>query len=144
MIDCKRKQRVIFNGEKYYKHSVFTNYAANKNGDILSLKTKRILKMRNNGNGYLYFGLCSEKLEKPKNYYQHRFVFEVFKGLIPSCFEIDHQNNVRSDNRIKNLQLLTHKQNLEKSNNRAIISNCIENGEERRYICHGSIARDTA
>ena len=90
--------------------------------------------MRNNGNGYLYFGLCDEKLEKPKNYYQHRFVYEVFKGLIPSCFEVDHQNNVRSDKRIKNLQLLTHKQNLEKSNNRAIISTCIGTGKEKRYI----------
>ena len=91
---------------------MFSDYAANKNGDILSLKSEKILKMRNNGNGYLNFGLCSEKLEKPKNYYQHRFVYEVFKGLIPSCFEIDHQNNVRSDNRIKNLQLLSHKQNV--------------------------------
>ena len=29
-------------------------------------------------NGYLYFNIYDEKLEKPKNYYQHRFVFEVF------------------------------------------------------------------
>ena len=49
MIDSKRKQRVIFEGKKYYKHSVFTSYAANKNGDILSLKNKIILKMLNNG-----------------------------------------------------------------------------------------------
>ena len=34
MIDCK-KQKVIFKGVKYYKHPVFTSYAANKNGDIL-------------------------------------------------------------------------------------------------------------
>ena len=64
MIDSKRKQRVIINGKKYYKHPVFTSYAANKNGDILSLKNKRILKMINNGNGYLYFTICDKKLEK--------------------------------------------------------------------------------
>ena len=55
MIDCKRKQRVIFNGKQYYKHPVFSNYAANKNGDILSLKSEKILKMTKDSGGYLYF-----------------------------------------------------------------------------------------
>ena len=134
MIDSKRKQRVIINGKKYYKHPVFTSYAANKNGDILSLKNKRILKMINNGNGYLYFTICDKKLEKQKAYSQHRFGYEVFKGPIPRFFEIDHQNNIKSDNRIKNLQLLTHKQNIQKSNNKPIISTCIKTGKERRFI----------
>ena len=75
-----------------------------------------------------------KKLEKPKNYYQHRFVFEVFRGPIPRCFEVDHINNVKSDNRIKNLQLLSHKQNVGKSRNKPIISINIETGEERRII----------
>ena len=134
MIDTRIKRRVIIEGVKYYKHPVFSNYAASKNGDVINVKTKRILKVRNNGNGYLNFGLCDKKLEKTKNYYQHRFVYEVFRGPIPRCFEVDHQNNVRSDNRIKNLQLLTHKQNVEKSKNRPIISTNIENGKEKRYI----------
>ena len=75
-----------------------------------------------------------KKLEKPNNYFQHRFVYEVFKGMIPSCFEVDHINEVKKDNRIKNLQILTHKQNIEKSKNKPIISINIETGEERRYI----------
>ena len=41
MIDSKIKQRVIIDGKKYYKNPVFSNYAANKNGDILSLKHKK-------------------------------------------------------------------------------------------------------
>ena len=41
---------------------------------------------------------------------------------------------MRSDNRIKNLQLLTHKQNIEKSKNKAIISTCISSGKKRRFI----------
>ena len=142
MIDSRIKQRVIIEGVNYYKHPVFSNYAASKNGDVINVKTKRILKMRNNGKGYLNFALSDKKLEKPKNYYQHRFVYEVFKGMIPSCFEVDHQNNVRSDNRIKNLQLLTHKQNIEKSNNRAIISINIETGKEKRYISIKTAAID--
>ena len=121
-------------GVNFYKHPVFDNYAANKNGDVLSLKSKKILsKNKNNGNGYLIFCLCSEKIAK-KNYYQHRFVYEVFKGMIPRMMEIDHRNGVRNDNRIKNLQLLTHKQNVEKANNKPIISTCINTGKEKRFI----------
>ena len=77
--------------------------------------------------------MCNEKLEEKKNYYQHRFVYEVFKGMIPSIMEIDHRNGVKTDNRIKNFQLLTHKQNLQKSISKPIISTCIETGEKRRF-----------
>ena len=131
----KIKQRVIIDGKKYYKHPVFDNYGASKKREIINLKTEKILSRRkNNGNGYLIFVLSNEKLEKPNNYYQHRFVYEVFKGMIPSIMEVDHINSCKSDNRIKNLQLLTHKQNVEKSRNKAIISTNLETGKERRYI----------
>ena len=140
MFDSKIKQRVIFDGVKFYKHPVFGRYAANKNGDILSLKTEKILKMTKNGNGYLKFKLSDKKLKKPINYKQHRFVYEVFKGLIPSCFEVDHINEIKLDNRIKNLQILTHKQNVVKSKSKPIISINIENGKEKRYISIRSAA----
>ena len=132
MIDSRIKQRVIIDGKKFYKHPVFSNYATNKNGEVINVKTGRIRKMTN-CKGYLCFSIYDKKLEKPKNYYQHRFVFEVFQGPIPRCFEVDHQNNNKTDNRIKNLQLLSHKQNSEKSNNKPIISINIETGEERRF-----------
>ena len=132
--DTRIKQRVIIDGVKYYKHPVFSNYAANKDGDIYSLKRKKIINKNKDSDGYLFFIICNKKLEKPKNYLQHRFVYEVFKGPIPHGFEVDHIFPVKSDNRIKNLQLLTHKQNVEKSKNKAIISTCIETGKERRFI----------
>ena len=61
MIDSKIKQGVIIDGKKYYKHQVFSKYAASKNGDIINVKTKRIIKMINNGYGYLFFNLCDKK-----------------------------------------------------------------------------------
>ena len=133
MIDSRIKQRVIIDGKKYYKHPVFSNYAASKNGNVLSLRSKKIISMVKNGSGYLYFNIYDEKLEKRKNCTQHRFVYEVFRGPIPRCFEVDHINEIKSDNRIKNLQLLSHKHNIEKSKNRPIISINIETGKERRY-----------
>ena len=134
IIDSRIKQRFIIDGKKYYKHQVFSNYAASKNGKVINVKTGRIIKMSNCGNGYLRFKICDKKLQKPKDYLQHRFVFEVFKGPIPRCLEVDHINNIKSDNRIKNLQLLTHKQNIEKSKNKPIISINIKTGEEKRFI----------
>ena len=134
MIDNKIKKRVIFDGVKYYKHPVFYRYAASKNGDILSLKSEKILKMKKIRGGYLSFVICDKKLEKPKDYLQHRFVYEVFKGEIPRCKQVDHINEVKADNRIKNLQLLTPQKNSEKSNSKPIISTNLETGKERRFI----------
>ena len=113
---------------------MFTNYAASKNGDILSLKSEKNLKMTKSRGGYLYFTIYNNKLEKHLKYTNHRFVFEVFRGPIPKCFEIDHINNIKSDNRIKNLQLLTPKQNRQKSSSKSIISINIKTGKERRFI----------
>ena len=133
MLDLRIKQRVIFDGKKFYKHPVFSNYAANKNGEVINVKNGRFIKMVNN-NGYLRFTICNKKLEKQKNYSQHRFVYEVFQGPIPRFFEIDHRNSIRSDNRIKNLQLLTPTQNRQKSSNKPIISINLENEKERKFI----------
>ena len=135
MIDTRIKQRVIIDGVKYYKHQVFSKYAASKNGKVIKVKNGRIIRMSKNGNGYLKFNLSDKKkLEKTYTYSNHRFVYEVFRGPIPSCLEVDHINNVKTDNRIKNLQLLTKKQNIQKSRNRPIISINIDNGKEKRFI----------
>ena len=64
MIDYRGKQRVTIEGVKYYKHPVFNNYAACKNGDIINVKTKRIMKMTKNSGGYLFFNISCKKLEK--------------------------------------------------------------------------------
>ena len=135
MFKSKRKKRVVINGVKFYKHPVFDNYAASKDGVVLSLKTNKIIKMSKNksSNGYLIFNIYNEKLEKPYTYLHHRFVFEVFKGPIPKCLEVDHLNNLKTDNRIKNLQLLTRTQNNQKSHNKPIKSISNTTGEEKRF-----------
>ena len=61
MFDSRIKQRVKIDGKKYYKHSVFSNYAANKNGEVINVKTGRIIRMSKNSNGYLKFNLSDKK-----------------------------------------------------------------------------------
>lgn len=41
-----------------------------------------------------------------------RIVYEVFVGPIPGGMEIDHVNTVRDDNRVENLRVVTHRDNL--------------------------------
>ena len=127
-------QRLIINGKKYYQHPIFTNYAASKEGEIINVKSGKIIKPQLSNQAYYLFSVCDKSLNKPKSYSCHRFIFEAIRGVIPEGFEIDHINNCKMDNRIKNLQLLTHRQNTEKSNNKAIISINNETGEEKIYI----------
>ena len=42
MFKSKRKKRVIIDGVKFYRHDDFTNYAANKDGDVINLKKKKL------------------------------------------------------------------------------------------------------
>ena len=115
-LDLRIKQRVIIDGKKYYKHPVFTNYAVSKNGIICNVKNERPRKMCTNNSGYQVFTMYNKQLAKIISYTQHRFVYEVFNGPVTKFFEIDHINNDRKDNRLKNLQLLTRKENIRKKN----------------------------
>ena len=112
---------------------MFSNCAASKKGEILSLKTKRILKMNICGSGYYQFSICDEKFDKPKKYYQHRFVYESIRSNTRGMV-LDHINNCKTHSRLKNLQLLTQKENNKKSNNKSIISINLRTSEEKLFV----------
>ena len=38
------RKKIVNGGKSYYIHPIFTNYAASKDGEILNVKTGRILK----------------------------------------------------------------------------------------------------
>ena len=126
------KQIVLIGVKKYYIHPLFTNYAASKEGEVINIKTGRKMKMCKNHAGYYRIDLRHKK--RTKSIFQHRFVFEAIKGFIPEGFEIDHRNEVKTDNRIKNLQLLTHQQNIEKSKNKPIVSINVETSKKKIFI----------
>jgi len=53
---------------------------------------------------------------KKKNFKSHRFLYECFHGKITDNRVVDHINNIRIDNRLDNLQLITQSENLKKDN----------------------------
>ena len=73
--------------------------------------------------GWATDGKLKQLTSMHKGYYQvningkvnswHRLVWEHFNGPIPAGMDIDHNNetNDKTDNRIENLQLLSHKDN---------------------------------
>ncbi|MDU7405670.1 MAG: HNH endonuclease [Citrobacter portucalensis] len=46
------------------------------------------------------------------SYRAHRIVWEMHNGPIPEGMSVDHLNHVRDDNRIENLRLVSHRQNM--------------------------------
>ena len=127
------REKVYFGGKKYYIHPIFDKYAASKDGEILNVKTGKILKKILTVNGYLTFNICDKKLIKTKTYYIHRFEWKCIKGVIPEGFVIDHIDSVRTNNKIENLQLLTVSENIRKGNSKPIKSFNIKNNKQKKY-----------
>lgn len=80
-------------------------YYINKNGDILSNscisksnKGRRIMKPSVNNNGYLIVTL------NRKTYYVHRLVAETFIPNINNLSEVNHINEIKTDNNVSNLE----------------------------------------
>lgn len=56
--------------------------------------------------GYVDVGIFGKK------YGAHRVIWEMVNGPIPAGMEIDHINGVRDDNRLVNLRLVAHRDNM--------------------------------
>lgn len=56
--------------------------------------------------------LWDTRLKKGINHYVHRLVWESFKGEIPDGMQINHLNEIKDDNRLENLNLVTPKENI--------------------------------
>ena len=91
----------------------YEKYDVYEDGRIWSYKTKRFLKPILDKDGYQLVNLSDNEC-KIKNYYVHRVVWEAFTGApIPSYMQINHRNEIKTDNRFfENLELVTPKQNI--------------------------------
>jgi len=99
----------------YHVHPVYNLYAADVNGYIINIIRQVPMKTTKNNRGYLLCGVRKHGQKGYKTYLTHRFIWECFNGLITDNKVIDHINNVKDDNRLCNLQLVTQQQNCKKS-----------------------------
>ena len=90
-------------------------YQVSNLGRVRSLENnkkrkEKILKHVLNNRGYQHVALC--KNGKVKKCYVHRLVYETFNGKIPKGYEINHISEDKTENSLSNLNLLSHKANL--------------------------------
>ena len=84
--------------------------------------------------GYMMCCVRKHAQKGYKNYQVHRFVWECFNGIIPEDKVIDHINEIKDDNRLCNLQLLTHQQNSKKSAKYRDYSFTAKNHENKKCV----------
>lgn len=82
--------------------------------------------------GYICVGI------NKKIYYAHRIVWLLHYGIWPKGY-IDHINNDKTDNRIENLRLATHKENMRNKptpkNNTSGVKGVSWHKQKRKWIC---------
>lgn len=90
----------------------FTKYEVYEDGRIWSYKRNKFLRLTTRKDGYQQVSL-SDNEGKRKTYKVHRIVWEAVTGSpIPEGYEINHRNEIKTSNMISNLELLTHKENI--------------------------------
>ena len=80
-----------------------------KNDCLASVKEK-ILKPSISHRGYYQVQLWKQSIGK--RYMVHRLVWEAFNGSIPEGLQVNHINEVKTDNRLSNFNLMTPKENI--------------------------------
>lgn len=70
----------------------------------------KILKLDKKKNGYLCAHLS--KNGRTKNFLVHRLVWEAFNGKIPEDMQVNHINEIKTDNSLWNLNLMSCKENI--------------------------------
>lgn len=100
-------------------------YQVSNIGQVKSLKRNKILKPAPNSCGYLQ--VCLHKNGKQKTFRIHRLVAEAFLPNEDELPEVDHINSDKTDNRVANLQWISHVENNRKRESGMMIP--------RRVIC---------
>lgn len=78
-------------------------------GNDKSRKEKILRSSKNGKYGYLQVALCKDGVRKIC--YVSLLVWEAFNGPVPEGYEVNHNDEVKTNNKLENLSLMSHKAN---------------------------------
>ena len=88
-------------------------YQVSDQGRVRYKKTGWILKQSKSKKGYITVTIKDNSTKVGfRSVGVHRLVYAAFNDPIPEGMEVNHINQKRDDNRLENLNLLTHKENI--------------------------------
>lgn len=108
---------MFINGKEFRAYD--KNYYASADGDIYSVRTKKILKHNIDLDGYHRIDLYGRHTKV------HKVVYIAWIGPIPEGSQINHHDDDKDNNHWTNLYAGTQKQN---------IADCIRNGTRKGHI----------
>lgn len=126
--------------EIYKKIHNFVGYEVSNLGNIKSTRfnKERILKPISNGNGYYKIILYQNK--KPYKFYIHKLVILTFNKIPLNLnnLVVDHINNIKTDNRLCNLQYITNRLNSskDKKNKTSKYTGVSWNKNSNKWVSH--------
>ena len=101
------RQQMITAG--YFAHPTFTNYVANKLGQVYSLYTSKELLKKPTAYGYIQLRLLND-IGTEVIKYKHIIVWESNTAtLVPTGYDIDHIDQNKANNAFANLQCISRK-----------------------------------
>lgn len=114
-------KQMLANGAKlgvvadFLKTSITTVFSIKHGKTWAGDSSQRPIKVQLDKHGYPSAMLCQNG--KYTTVRVHRAVWEAFNGPIPGRLEVNHKNLNRADNRLENLELLTHQENVQHAHN---------------------------
>ena len=126
--------KIEINNCVYKVHPVYNLYASDENGNIIHLVKQVPSIGQKHKSGYLMCMVRKHGQNGQKGYYVHRFVYECFNGVIPDGKVIDHVYNIKDDNRLCNLQLMSHQENCKKSAKRRDYTFAAKNHQNKKCV----------
>ena len=126
--------KITINECVYNVHPIYDLYAASEDGNIINTIKKVPHKGNKTHRGYLNVCVRKHGQSGVKGCQAHRFVYECFYDIIPEGKVVDHINNNKEDNRLRNLQLMTPQENCKKSAKDRDYTFVAKNHENRKCV----------
>lgn len=110
----------------YFEISGFSRYVVNPSGEVLNIRNLKTLNGSFNPAGYKNFRLIGDD-RKTLTWGRHRLLAFVFKhpGKDISALVVNHDNGIKGDDRLDNLEWVTEQGNVEHAGRTGLSNKCL-------------------